>query len=123
MFRQMKLSMKPEQRYVSDWETSQKQTNQLPLEDQWITPSTQNNFIMPSTESSGVGLSGTSQIIEANNTNFSFASKCISCGYDFTEFTGKIYICKECGVPYHENCLNFTHLLALQRWWSRENPI
>lgn len=99
----MKLSKKPEQKYVSDWEN---QTNQLPLEDQWVVPSTQNDFVIPSTENSGIGLSGASQIIEANNSNFSFASKCICCGYDFTEFTGKIYICKECSAPYHENCLN-----------------
>jgi hypothetical protein len=69
-------------------------------------PPQQNNYVTPSTSTTGVGLSGTSQIIEANDSNFSFASKCIHCGYDFADFSGKIYLCKECGAPYHDNCLN-----------------
>ena len=102
----MGISKKPEQRYVSDWETQpQQQISQPPLEDQWVTPPQQNNYITPSSSGSGL-LSGTSQIIEANDTNFSFASKCIYCNYDFLEFTGKIYLCKECGASYHEGCLN-----------------
>ncbi len=102
----MGITKKPEQRYVSDWETQPQQpVSQQPLEDQWVTPPQQSNYITPTTSGSGL-LSGTSQIIEANDTNFSFASKCIYCGYDFAEFTGKVYICKECGAPYHESCLN-----------------
>jgi hypothetical protein len=103
----MGLSKKPEQGYISDWESqSQQQSSQTPLEQQWVTPPQQGDYVTPSTSTSDVGLSGTSQIIEANDMNFSFASKCIYCGYDFAEFTGKVYICKECGAPYHESCLN-----------------
>ena len=102
----MGITKKPEQRYVSDWETQPQQSvSQQPLEDQWVTPPQQSNYVTPSTASSGV-LSGTSQIIEANDTNFSFASKCVYCGYDFLEYMGKVYLCKECGGSYHENCLN-----------------
>lgn len=102
----MSLGTKPEQRYVSDWETQpQQQAPQSPLEDQWVTPPQQSNYITPTTSGSEL-LSGTSQIIEANDTNFSFASKCVYCEDELIEFIGKIYLCKECGAAYHENCLN-----------------
>jgi len=102
----MGISKKPTPRYVSNWETQQPQTPQMPLEEQWVIPTQQDNFVTPSMGGDELALTGTSQIIEANDTNFSFTSKCIFCEYDFVDFTGKIYVCKECGVPYHENCLN-----------------
>jgi hypothetical protein len=101
----MGISKTPTPRYVPDGDTQQ-QYPQQPLEDQWVMPPQQNNYVTPSTSTSGVGLSGTSQIIEANDSNFSFASKCVYCGYDFADFSSKIYLCKECGAPYHDNCLN-----------------
>ena len=98
----MGISKTPPPRYVSAGDTQPQQ----PLEDQWVMPPQQNNYVTPSTSTSGIGLSGTSQIIEANDSNFSFASKCIYCGYDFADVSGKIYLCKECEAPYHDTCLN-----------------
>ena len=66
----------------------------------------QDNYLTPST---GVGgLTETSQIVEVdtNRNSFSFISKCIYCGYDFGEYTGKIYQCQACNAFYHENCIN-----------------
>ena len=103
----MGLSTQPTSRYVSYGETqTQPQYSQPPLEDQWVTPPQSSNYVTPSTAQSGFGLTGTSQIVEANDTNFTFSSKCAYCGYDFSEAQGKIFLCKECGAPYHEKCLN-----------------
>ncbi len=104
------ISQNQSQRYVSVWETPesqpQQQYSQPSLEDQWVSSPHQENFLTPS--NIGSGLTETSQIIEAdiNSSNFSFATKCVYCGYDFGEFIGKIYICQACNTPYHENCLN-----------------
>lgn len=101
----MGLSKKPTSGYVSEWETAQSQNySQIPVEDQWVTPTQKENFITPT--GGDIGLTGTSQIIETNDEKFSFASKCEYCGYDFSEYSGKIYLCQSCGAPYHENCLN-----------------
>jgi len=48
---------------------------------------------------------GTSKIIEVPNT-FPATQKCALGDSNFANYTGKIFICKECGVPYHEKCLN-----------------
>lgn len=95
-------------KYVSEWDSSQSQQQffQTPLDKNLTSPSHQDNYLTPST---GVGgLTETSQIVEVdvNNNNFSFASKCIYCGYDFGEYTGKIYLCQACNAFYHENCIN-----------------
>ena len=103
----MGISKEPTSRYVSYGETqSQPQYFQPPLEDQWVNPPQSSNYVTPSTAQSGFGLTGTSQIVEANDNNFSFSSNCAYCGYDFSETKDKIYLCKECGAPYHEKCLN-----------------
>ncbi|MFX1259555.1 MAG: PHD finger domain-containing protein, partial [Promethearchaeota archaeon] len=99
----MGISIEPTPRYVSNWETPQPQ---LPSQNQKTAPSQQNNYVTPNTERDGFGLSGTSQIIEADDNNFSFTSKCAYCGYDFADFSGKIYVCKECKGSYHASCLN-----------------
>ena len=103
--KKMGITKKPTSGYVSDWESMQSQPQQ-PLEDQWVSVSQQENYITPNTI--GGGLTETSQIIEAdvNSKSFSFTSKCIYCGYDFIEYSGKIYLCQACRVPYHENCIN-----------------
>lgn len=97
-------------KYVSEWDSSQSQPQQqffqTPLDKNLVSPSHQDNYLTPST---GVGgLTETSQIVEVdvNSNNFSFASKCIYCGYDFGEYTGKIYLCQACNAFYHENCIN-----------------
>ena len=105
----MGISKKPTPGYVSDWQTNQAQPQQpyqTPLEEQWISPNSQENYLTPSLGETG--LTETSQIIEANinSTDFSYASKCVYCGYDFTEYKGKIYLCQACKAPYHENCIN-----------------
>lgn len=96
----MGISKGPSKGYVSNWEQSQSQ------QQQWNSAPQQSNYITPSPSESG--LTGTSQIVEVdiNSTSFSFASKCGYCGYDFGEYTGKIYMCQACGAPYHETCLN-----------------
>jgi hypothetical protein len=95
------ISKTPTQGYVSDWETPQVQQNQ-----QRVAPTNQTNYLTPAPSESG--LTGTSQIIEAdvNSSSFSYGSKCGYCGYDFGEYTGKIYTCQACGTFYHDNCLN-----------------
>ena len=95
--------------YVSDWQTPHAQPQQQyqpPLEEQWVSPPQQADYLTPST--GGSGLTETSQIIEANinSADFSYANKCIYCEYDFTEYKGKIYLCQACKAPYHENCIN-----------------
>ena len=104
----MGLTKKPSERYVSDWETQpqQQSASQAPLEGQRARPPQKDDYVTPSTSTGDIGLSSTSQIIEANDNNFSFSSKCVYCGNKFAEFSGKIYLCKECGAPYHENCIN-----------------
>ena len=103
----MGIGKKPQERYISNLEIQRQQSpSQDPLEEQWVMPPQKDDYVTPTTAGSGIGLSGTSQIIEANDGNFSFSSKCVYCEYDFAEFIGKIYLCKECGAPYHENCLN-----------------
>lgn len=102
----MGISKKSTSGYVSDWQTSQPQPSQPPLEQQWVSPPQQNIYLTPST--GGSGLTETSQIIEANvnSANFSYTSKCVYCEYDFTEYKGKIYLCQACEAQYHENCIN-----------------
>jgi len=104
----MGISKKPTPQYVSDWQSpqSQKHDYQPPSEEQWISPPQQTDYLKLAT--GGTGLTETSQIIEVNinSPDFSFASKCIYCGYDFTENIGKILICQVCKAPYHENCIN-----------------
>lgn len=102
--------------YVSDWDSpsgaqqpqySHPQYAQPPLEEQWLSPpQQQTNYLTPS--SSGGGFAGTAQIAEVNpnDGNFSYASACEYCSYDFGEYTGKIYKCGSCGALYHENCIN-----------------
>ncbi len=102
----MGLSKNASPGYVSYGESPRQQYPQQSLEDQWVSFPQQDNYVTPSNVGNGVGLTGTSQIVEANDTNFTFNSKCVYCGYDFSEVKGKIYICKECSAPYHENCLN-----------------
>ncbi|MFX1389891.1 MAG: hypothetical protein ACFE9Z_07520 [Promethearchaeota archaeon] len=106
--RKMGISKEPATRYVSDWQTTQTQQSQYqhPLEQQWVTPTPQSEYLTPSTE--GTGLTETSQIVEAdiNSNTFSYTSKCVLCGFDFTENTGKIYMCQSCKAFYHENCMN-----------------
>ena len=98
----MGLSKKPAQGYVSNWEQPQPYSQQQ----QTVTPSQDSSFLTPS--SANTGLTGTSQIVEVdvNSSDFSFANKCSYCGYDFGDYTGKIYMCQACGTNYHENCLN-----------------
>jgi hypothetical protein len=98
----MGISKSPPKGYVSDWEQPEQYTQPqqaIPSapNDQYLNPSNQN-----------MGLTGTAQIVEVdvNSTNFSYADKCSYCGYDFGEYTGKIYKCQSCGTTYHENCLN-----------------
>jgi len=95
-------------KYVSDWQSSQSQQkhSQPTLEQQWISPPQEANYLTPATGRNT--LTETSQIIEMNinSSDFSFVSKCAYCEYDFTEYTGRIYICQACKAPYHENCIN-----------------
>ena len=95
---------------TNNWEIPQQGTNQIPLEEQWVTHQSQGDYINPpnSTSNNGLGLTTTSQIVEVdiNGSEFSFGSKCAYCGYDFLDYTNKIYKCKECGTTYHENCIN-----------------
>ena len=104
----MGLKKSPSSGYVSDWQQTQpqQQYNQPPLEEQWVAPPSQTEYLTPATE--GSGLTETSQIIEidVNNPSFSFTNKCIYCGYDFTEYEGKVYACNMCKTLYHENCIN-----------------
>ncbi|MFW9999468.1 MAG: hypothetical protein ACFE9Q_03065 [Candidatus Hodarchaeota archaeon] len=104
----MGLSKTSLSQYVSNWQTPQpqQQNYQPPLEEQWVSSSQQNGYLAPAI--GGGGLTETSQIIElnVNSSDFSFTSICVYCGFDFTEYTGKIYGCQACSAPYHENCLN-----------------
>jgi hypothetical protein len=93
----MGLSKGSSQGYVSDWE----HTEAVPG------PSLENpNYITPSISDSA--LTGTAQVIQVNvnDANFSFGNNCAYCGYDFGEYSGKIYKCNSCNALYHENCLN-----------------
>ncbi|MDX1798239.1 MAG: hypothetical protein R3255_06285, partial [Candidatus Lokiarchaeia archaeon] len=91
----MGISKKPASGYVSNWQTSYtspQQQYQPPLEEQWVSPPEQTDYLTPST--GGSSLTETSQIIEANvnSTDFSYTNKCAYCDYDFTEYKGKIYL-------------------------------
>ncbi len=105
----MGISKKPTSGYVSNWQTPYAETqqqNQTPLEEQWVSPAQQTDYLTPSTGETG--LTETSQIVEVNvnSADFSYASKCVYCEYDFTEYKGKIYLCQACKAQYHENCIN-----------------
>jgi hypothetical protein len=104
----MGISKTPRHRYVSDWKNNQLQQSQYqqPSEEQWTSSSQETGYLTPNF--GGPGLTETSQIVEANiNSNdFSYASKCIFCDFDFTENVGKIYMCQACQALYHENCIN-----------------
>jgi len=104
----MGIKKTPASGYVSDWQQTQpqQQDNEPPLEEQWVAPPSQTEFLTPTTE--GSGLTETSQIIEinVNNPSFTFTDTCIYCGYDFTEYKGKVYACNMCKTLYHENCIN-----------------
>jgi hypothetical protein len=95
-------------RYVSNWQNThpQEQQYQPPLEQQWVSPPPQSNFLTPNT--GGPGLTETSQIVEVDVTsnNFSYTSRCIFCNFDFTENIGKIFMCQACKALYHGNCIN-----------------
>jgi len=47
---------------------------------------------------------GTSQIIEAKEKPAQ-TQKCALGDGTFTDYDGKIFLCKECGAPYHDECL------------------
>ncbi|UCC20387.1 MAG: hypothetical protein JSV62_03605 [Promethearchaeota archaeon] len=106
----MGISKTPTSQYISEYQSNQvsphQHYSQPPLEEQWVTPPQQTEYLTPST--GGSELTETSQIVEANinSSDFSYTSKCIYCDYDFTEYKGKIYLCKACNAPYHENCIN-----------------
>jgi len=102
----MGISKAKSPQYVSDWQSPQQQNYQPPLEEQWVSPPQQNDYITPATGETG--LTETTQILElnVNSSEFSFTSKCIYCGYDFTEHTGKIFTCQACKAAYHEKCIN-----------------
>ncbi len=89
---------------------TQTPTPQIPLEEQWITPDPQKEYVTPSniTGNEGIGLTTTSQIIEVspNDLDTALTNKCAYCGYGFEKSTKKIYQCKECGALYHENCIH-----------------
>ena len=100
--KKMGITKKPAKGYVSDWEQPEPY-----IQPQQATPSLPDNqYLNPSSQN--MGLTGTSQIVEAdvNSADFSYADKCSYCGYDYGEYTGKIYKCQSCGTTYHENCLN-----------------
>ncbi len=101
--------------YVENWDSSSnpssgKEIYQQPLEEQWVTPQSNGVYVNQTnmSDNNNLDLTGTSQIVEtdANDSNFSYGSKCAYCEYDFLEYTKKIYKCKECGANYHENCIN-----------------
>lgn len=52
-----------------------------------------------------IDFTGTSKITEVPNT-YPETQKCALGDSNFVGYTGKILACKECGVPYHEQCLN-----------------
>jgi len=98
----MGITKTPTKGYVSNWEQPEPYAQSYQT-----TPSVPNNqYLNPVNQN--IGLTGTSQIVEVdvNSTNFSYADKCSYCGYDYGEYTGKIYKCQSCGTTYHENCLN-----------------
>ncbi|MEJ2250198.1 MAG: C1 domain-containing protein [Candidatus Lokiarchaeota archaeon] len=68
---------------------------------------TNDNYITPDNINSDVGLASTTQVIEVdlNDPSFSFGARCTVCEYSFSDFSGKIYKCKECGSFYHQSCL------------------
>lgn len=97
--------------YVSNWEGQKgtsSQEKQPSDDDVWITPEQEGNYVTPSNVEGDIGLTATSQIIEIDTSSpeFSFGSKCPHCGNDFGNYTGKVFQCKECGTPYHKNCLD-----------------
>ncbi|MFX1327426.1 MAG: hypothetical protein ACFE91_04695 [Promethearchaeota archaeon] len=104
----MGISKTPAPGYVSNWQIpqTQHQSYQTPLEDQWISPNQQTEYLTPAIGTNK--LTETSQIIEidVNDPDFSFASKCIYCQNDFTEYKGKLFVCEACNTPYHEHCIN-----------------
>ncbi|MFW9826882.1 MAG: hypothetical protein ACFFEY_04590 [Candidatus Thorarchaeota archaeon] len=106
----MGISKTPTSRYVSNWQNSQTDQQQSQYQtasgDQWVSPSTEINYLIPNT--GGSKLTETSQIVEidVNSVNFSYASKCAYCEFDFTEYKGKIYTCQACNALYHESCIN-----------------
>jgi hypothetical protein len=105
----MGLTATQKPKYVSDWETPQvgvQQAYQQGNNSPWLNTPSNDHYLTPSTDSTG--LTGTAQIIEVdiNSKDFSFGSKCEYCGYDFGEYTGKIYMCQACKAPYHENCMS-----------------
>ncbi|TXT54983.1 MAG: hypothetical protein BAJALOKI2v1_720008 [Promethearchaeota archaeon] len=96
--------------YVSEWESqksSASQGSQSHSDEVWITPEQDNNYVTPSNVGGDIGLTGTSQIVEIDPSSpeFSYASKCPHCGYDFGDYDGKVFMCKECGASYHKDCL------------------
>ncbi|TXT61378.1 MAG: hypothetical protein BAJALOKI1v1_1140013 [Promethearchaeota archaeon] len=107
----------PTSPYMSQWDATgrrlphiQRNNSKIPLERKWISPDPQDDYVTPNTssDSSSVGLTSTSQIIELPSTDPSInnTQQCIYCGYQFGEETKRIYKCKECGALYHENCIN-----------------
>lgn len=99
---------KPQPPHYVDYSALEPQAHhsQERLDDPWLNVAPENEYLTPATSQGGVNLTATSQIVEANDTNFSFSSQCAYCGHDFIDFKGKIYLCKECGAPYHDKCLN-----------------
>jgi len=114
----MGISKKPAQGYVSDWTQPQAQSHQSyspsSMGDDWLNPPDQNNYLTPSMDRGtfpgsmpeNAGLTGTSQIIEADQSSFSLNTNCVYCGLNFNGSSGKIYVCQECKAAYHEGCLN-----------------
>jgi hypothetical protein len=105
--------------YISEWEAvkrrgirtnKRRRSSQTPLEEQWITPDSEEKYATPSNEKQeqDIGLTATSQILEltSNDPNVDLARKCTYCGYELGEKAEKVYQCKECGALYHENCIN-----------------
>jgi len=84
--------------YTSDYESKH------PSEDDWLAPpksDATSNITPPPLESKG--LIGTSIIFESKQKPL--VDICVYCLRDFKDFKGRIFLCKECGSFYHENCL------------------
>jgi hypothetical protein len=47
----------------------------------------------------------TSQVLEANDENLYYGSQCAYCKENISNYQEKLYTCKECGVFFHEYCL------------------
>ncbi len=99
------LSERTGEQYSSDWVSEGTPTQTEKYETEWVIPQDFSNpaqTITPTSQDSSI-----SQILTFPKEQLASNAICTYCGEGFLIYEDLVYSCKECGVFYHKNCLDY----------------